>query len=119
MCKPPTAPVGMDIYELGRYSCDDRAKTPELLMQIPRDVALDGARRVKPDASGSELKAAKVGKYDALLFEATLKAREGGDVNWRHWVFMAGDRCFLVVSTLFPDQEKALLPEVESMIRSI
>ncbi len=119
MCKPPTAPVGMDIYELGRYSCDDRAKTPELLMQIPRDVALDWARRVKPDTSGSELKAARVGNYDALLFEATLKAKEGGDVHWRHWVFMAGDRCFLVLSTLFPDQEKALLPEVESMIRSI
>ncbi|HNB17168.1 MAG TPA: hypothetical protein PLC15_17425 [Candidatus Obscuribacter sp.] len=119
MCVPPTAPVGMDIYELGRYSCDDKVKTQELFMQIPKDVALDWARRVKPDASASELKAAKVGKYDALLFEATVKAKAGGDVHWRHWVFMAGDRCFLVLSTLFPDQEQALLSDVEAMIKSI
>ncbi|MDX1986551.1 MAG: hypothetical protein SFV17_07680 [Candidatus Obscuribacter sp.] len=119
MCVPPTAPVGMDIYELGRYSCDDKAKIQDLFMQIPKDVSLDWARRVKPDASASELKSAKVGRYDALLFEATIKARTGGDVHWRQWVFMAGDRCFLVLSTLFPDQEQALLPDVEAMIRSI
>jgi hypothetical protein len=31
-CIPPTAPVGMDIYEIGAYSAKDRAREPELFI---------------------------------------------------------------------------------------
>lgn len=118
LCKPPTAPVGMDIYQMGTYSCDDRTKTSAFLQRIPTDIALEWAQRVKPEATAKDLKHAKVGKYDAILFEAPLKSKAAPEVHWRHWVFMAGDRCFLCLSTIFPDNEATLLPDVEAMLGS-
>jgi hypothetical protein len=118
MCKPPTAPVGMDIYELGSYSADDGAKTKELLQRIPTEIALEWARRVKPQATSAELKKTKVGEFDAILFEASLKSKAGSEVHWRHWVFMADSHCYLFLSTIFPDKEATLLPDVEAMLKS-
>lgn len=118
MCKPPTAPVGMDIYELGGYSADDDAKSKELLQRVPTEIALEWAQRVKPEATSAELKKAKVGKYDAVLFEASLKSKAGSEVHWRHWVFMADSHCYLFLSTIFPDKEATLLPDVEAMLKS-
>lgn len=117
-CIPSTAPVGMDIYESGTYTARDKAKEPELLERVRTEVALQWAQRVKQDAIAAHLKPAKVGPFDALFFDAMLKARNGAQVHWRHWVFMAGNQCYFIVSTIFPEGEKTLLPDVEGMLKT-
>jgi len=117
-CIPSTASVGMDIYEAGTYSAKDKAAEPELFERVRQAVALDWAQRVKPDAKAADLKPAKVGTFDALFFESMIDARDGGKVRWRHWVFMAGNECYFIVSTIFPDHEDTLFPDVEGMLKT-
>lgn len=117
-CRPADLPVGMDIYELGAYSAKDAKEEPKLFQKVRDEVALEWARRAKPGAKKEELKPAKVGAYDALYFESLIDARSGGKVRWRHWVFMVGNRCYFVVSTIFPKDEKKVYPDVEGMLKS-
>ena len=117
-CIPPKAPVGMDIYEAGTYSANDQASEPALFEHVRKAVALDWAQRVKPEASAEELKPAKVGTFDALFFESMIDARDGGKVHWRHWVFMAGHECYFIVSTVFPDGESTIFPDVKKMLET-
>jgi hypothetical protein len=63
---PPDFPVGMDIYEFGRYSTkQDDKKT--FFEKIRNDVALEWARHVNPESSSDDLQPGKVGKYEALF----------------------------------------------------
>jgi len=117
-CRPSTVPVGMDIYEYGTYSTKDKAKEPELWERVRKEVALEWAQRVKKGAKADELKPAKVGSFDALFFESMIDARTGGQVHWRHWVFMVGNKCYFIVSTIFPEDEKTLYPDVEAMLKT-
>lgn len=119
MCVPPTAPVGMDIYELGTYSSDTKTEDSKSLGRIPFDIALEWARRVKEKVDESEIRHVKVGSHDTCFFETTLPSKLGKDVYWRHWVFMSGNRCYLVLSTLITDSDATLLPDVMSMIKSM
>ncbi|MEA3208709.1 MAG: hypothetical protein QOE70_1766 [Chthoniobacter sp.] len=117
-CIPPSAPMGMDIYETGTYSAKDKAREPELFERVRKAVALDWAQRVKPGSQADDLKRAKVGPFDALFFESMIDARTGSKVHWRHWVFMAGNECYFIVSTIFPDDEKTFYPDVEGMLKT-
>ena len=117
-CIPPTAPMGMDIYETGTYSAKDKATEPELFERVRKAVALEWAQRVKQGAQAGDLKPAKVGPFDSLFFESMIDARTGGKVHWRHWVFMAGNQCYFIVSTIFPDDEKTYYPDVEGMLKT-
>lgn len=117
-CRPPTVPVGMDIYEVGTYSAKDKASEAALFERVRKAVALEWAQRVKEGAKADELKPAKVGPFDALFFESMIDARTGSKVRWRHWVFMVGNECYFIVSTIFPGDEKALYPDVEGMLKT-
>ncbi|WP_395737368.1 hypothetical protein [Prosthecobacter sp.] len=117
-CRPKTFPVGMDIYEMGAYSTAKKEDEAALFEKVRKEVALEWAKRVKQDASADDLKPAKVGEFEALHFEAMIPARTGGDVHWRHWVFMVENKCYFIVSTIFPKMEKELLPDVEKMLGS-
>jgi hypothetical protein len=89
-----------------------------ILKRTARDVALEWARRIGKETSADKLKAAKVGPYEAYHFEALTPSQIGGDVRWRHWVFIADGRGYFVVSTLPPALEATLYPDVEAMLRS-
>jgi hypothetical protein len=117
-CIPPTFPVGMDIYEMGTYSADDKADEAALFAKVRQEVALQWAKRVKSDTQAADLKPAKVGGYEALHFEALLPTRNGKEVRWRHWVFMVDNACYFIVSTIFPEMEATLFPDVEKMLSS-
>ena len=116
MYAPPDFPVGMDIYEFGRYSTkrDDKQAFFE---KIRSEVSLEWARRVSPEASADDLKPGKVGKYETLFYETLLKGN-GKKFRWRQWVFMVEDRCFFVVSTIPPNLDDEIFPDVEAMIQS-
>jgi hypothetical protein len=113
---PPNFPVGMDIYEFGRYSTkqDDKKAFFE---SIRTDVALEWAQRVNPETSEEDLKPANVGTYEALFYERLLKGN-GKKMRWRQWVFMVEDRCFFIVSTIPPNLEDEIFPDVKAMIES-
>lgn len=115
---PPVCPLGMDIHELGTYSSDDKTKGKDLLNRVPREVALEWAKRAKDEVDPKELKPAKVGSYDALSFETMMPLRDGSTVRWRHWVFMVENKCYCVISTIFPQYESRVFPDVQGMLAS-
>ena len=114
---PPTFPVGFDIYEMGVYTTDEADKT-KFYERIRKDVSLQWARRVKPDAEAGDLVDAKIGKYDALHFTSMIPSQLGEDLRWRQWVFMEGNRCYFIVSTILPEKDDEILPDVEKMLAS-
>ena len=118
MLVPPDFPVGMDIYEMGTYSSDDCAAEKDLLKRVPTEVALESAKRAHKDAGREDLKPCEVGPYEALFFETMVPSRLGGEVRWRQWVFMVDNRCYFVVSTIAPEYEEKILPDVEKMLAS-
>lgn len=116
---PVEFPVGMDIYEMGTYSTENGNDTQqEFLDKIRLDVALDWAKRVSPRAKASDLKEAKVGKFEALHCDVLLKGQDKKEIRWRHWVFMDGSKCYFVVSTILPKYEDAIYPDVKEMLES-
>ncbi|MBL9177471.1 MAG: hypothetical protein JNM65_05360 [Verrucomicrobiaceae bacterium] len=115
---PPSAQVGMDIYEVGRYSAKKGEDEKKLMLRVRKEVSLEWAGKVHPKVGEKDLKLAKVGPFEALHFEASVPSRLGKDVHWRQWVFLAGDRCFFIVSTLFPEQEDTVWPDVQEMLKS-
>jgi hypothetical protein len=118
MLSPPGFPVGMDIYEMGTYSSDDEVDASEFQQRMRGEIALDWARRVKEDAGPEDLKPVRVGELDALYFESLAPSQLGKDIRWRQWVMMADNRCYFIMSTILPDLEEQILPDVEKMVAS-
>ncbi|WP_395749164.1 hypothetical protein [Prosthecobacter sp.] len=117
-CIPPTFPVGMDVYELGTYSAAKKEDEAALFEKVRKEVALEWANRVKKDVKAADLKEAKVGSYEALHFDAMIPSREGKEIRWRHWVFMVDNACYFIVSTIYPEMEERLYPDVKQMLAS-
>ena len=117
MFVPPVFPIGMDIYELGSYSADAKDEA-ELLKRVPKEVSLEWAKRAKDEIDPKEFTPAKVGQYDAIYFETMMPLQDGRMVRWRQWTFMVDNRCYGVVSTIFPQFEKQIFPDVQSMLAS-
>jgi hypothetical protein len=109
----------MDIYELGSYSTDDESAPADRMNTIRAAVSLEWAQRVSKTATIENLQAAKVGTYDALYFETLIASQPGQELHWRQWVFIEGNRCYFIVSTIVPDMEMEILPDVEQMVASI
>jgi hypothetical protein len=116
MLSPPDFPVGLDIYEMGTYSTEDNKAEAELHETVRRDVALEWANRVSEGIKLEDLREAKVGKYDALYFEAMIPSQLKKDIRWRHWVFMVDNACYFIVSTILPENETKIFPDVEAML---
>ena len=117
MYVPPVFPIGMDIYELNTYSSNDKDEA-NLLKRVPKEVSLEWAKRAKDEIDPKEFTPAKVGPYSALYFETMMPLRDGTTVRWRQWTFMIGNKCYGVVSTIFPQYEKQIFPDVQSMLAS-
>jgi len=115
---PPSFPVGMDIYEMGTYSSDEPGKEKELADKIRADVALEWAQRVNPAAMPEDLKPAKVGTFDALYYESMIPSQLNREIKWRQWVFMSDNKCYFIVSTILPEYEDKIFPDVEKMLAS-
>jgi hypothetical protein len=118
MLVPPSAPVGLDIYDMGTYSSDEQAGKNELLKEVRQEMALEWARRVRKNADLKGMKTRRVGAHEALFFEAMVPSRMNKDIHWRQWVFMVNNRCFFVVSTICPEEEAKILPDVEKILAS-
>lgn len=118
MFSPPEFPVGLDIYEMGTYSASSKSAEDELFKTIPKDVAMEWAKRVSPKAKADDFKTAKVGEYDCIFFESIVKSQIKKDVHWRQWVFMVGNKCYFIVSSILPELESKIYPDVEAMLKT-
>ena len=112
--KPPTYPVGMDIYYCGTYSADDPKQEAALWEKIRNSWAISFASNFKRAISIAEMQKVSVDGVEALYFEAPTP-RPG--VIWRQWALEKNGKAFVIVSTL-PSGDKQLLSNVESMVKS-
>jgi hypothetical protein len=115
---PPGFPVGMDIYEMGTYSSDEKATNQDFANQIRSAVALEWAQRVNEKAKQKDLKPFKVGTFDALFYESMIPSQLDKEIRWRQWVLIVDDKCYFIVSTILPELEDKIFPDVEKMLAS-
>ena len=111
--RPPSAPVGMDIYMMGTYSFSEEEK--DSFVKVKEDIALLFAKSFQKDITAKEMSAAKVGQYDALHFK--ISAPQTGIV-WRQWIMVESGKAIAIVSAIKPEDEKKILPDVEKMLKS-
>jgi hypothetical protein len=50
--------------------------------------------------------------------EVVMALQDGRTVRWRQWVFMVGNKCYFAVSTIFPQYEDRIFPDVQAMLAS-
>lgn len=117
---PEECPIGLDIMNLGQFSSDSSEVDENLLKKVREDVALTWARRASRNKllSRDKLSKAKVASYDAIYYEKDVKTKIGFKAKWRQWVFTVKNRCYLVLSTIYPNYEAKLYPEVKEMLSS-
>ncbi len=113
--KPPTFPVGMDIYQLGSYSAKKSKDEAKLFEKIREDLALRFAKGFNPNIKAKDMQSVKIDEADALYFEAPIPRREGA--VWRQWVFVKNGKAFAIVSSLMK-QDTILFEDVQTMIKS-
>ncbi len=113
--KPPTFPVGMDIYQLGSYSAQETKNEVKLFNDIRENLALRFAKGFNPNVKAKDMQIVKVDEADALYFEAPAPKRE--DVMWRQWVFVKNGKAFAIVSSLMK-KDTRLVEDVQSMVKS-
>ncbi|MEO1524302.1 MAG: hypothetical protein AAFX06_02650 [Planctomycetota bacterium] len=116
---PTSFPVGMDIYDLGMFSSDEEVDEKEFRDSIREQVSLGWANQISPGVEAKDLATKDVGEHEAKYFETLIPSRLGKQVRWRQWVFTVKNRCFFIVSTLPPELDKTVLPDVEAMVQSI
>jgi hypothetical protein len=112
-CKPPQAPVGMDIYVMAEFS--DASGDAELPAKMREATAVRFARAFKKDVSANDMHLLKVGTYDALHFK-TPTPRQG--TTWRQWAIAEAGQVIVVVSAMDDALEAQVLPGVEAALKS-
>jgi hypothetical protein len=112
--RPPSYPVGMDVYYYGSYSSEDPALKAVMWDRIRNSWATGFASRLKRGVKVSDMQAVLVHGAEALYFQGPTP-RPG--VMWRQWAFVKDGHAFVIVSTL-PAGDTKLLADVESMIKS-
>lgn len=118
MYVPPSFRVGMDIYQMGTYSPAKKMTDQDFKDKIRLEVSLDWAKRMNKQATLKDLKPAKVGSFDALYYESMIPSVLKKDIRWRQWVFMDGHQCYFIVSTILPEMEDEIYPDVKKMLAS-
>jgi hypothetical protein len=112
--RPPSYPVGMDIYYYGTYSSDDPSQQSAVWERVRNSWAIGFASHLKRDITISEMQRVSIDGADALYFHAPAP-RPG--VVWRQWALVKNGHAFVIVSSL-PTDDKNLLTDVESMVKS-
>ncbi len=113
--KPPTFPVGMDIYQLGSYSATDSKSESALFKNVRDSLALRFASAFDRGIAVKDMRTETVDGVDALFYEASSPVRK--EVMWRQWVLVKNGRAFAIVSTLKKDDTK-LFSDVKEMVKS-
>lgn len=109
---PAVAPVGMDIYMMGRYSGLDKAQSHKAVEEL----SMMFAGTVNAAATTKDLVACTVDGVDGLKYETSSVKRP--DTGWHQWAFIKDGQAFLIVSTIDKKNESTVWPDVQSMVAS-
>ncbi|HEX6188310.1 MAG TPA: hypothetical protein VFZ40_09530 [Pyrinomonadaceae bacterium] len=112
--RPPAYPVGMDIYYYGTYSADDPSQQLAVWERVRNSWAIGFASHLKRGVTISEMQRVSIDGTDAIYFQAPAP-RPG--VIWRQWALVKDGHAFVIVSSL-PTDDRKLLADVESMVKS-
>ena len=107
---PDIAPVGMDVYMMGRYT-DTKVKVND----IRNAIAMLFAAKFNPKVGPGDMKTVTVDGVEALFWESPAPSP---GVTWRQWSFVKDGQAFLIVSSIDKGNEDKLLPAVEKMVAS-
>lgn len=106
---PTIAPVGMDIYMMGKYS----GLVPEKERQIVEHSAALFSSRIAPKSTVKMMKEVTVDGVTALYFASP--APNPG-LLWRQWAFLKNGEMYVIVSAYKEDQKEQIEKDVDSMI---
>jgi len=108
---PNVAPVGMDIYMMGRFV----GLNDQQLKDIRDEQALVWADKIHNCITVNDMTKTTVDGAEALYFKtkATVEGRQ-----WRQWAFVKNGQSFVIVSTVDDKNEATLIPDVEKMVQS-
>lgn len=112
--KPPAYPVGMDIYQFGTYSDDDKRKEAALFERVRNDLALRLVKDFKSEVSIDSMDRVRVDGVESLYFESPAPQK---NVIWRQWALVKNGKAFVIVSAL-ESKDKKLLADVQAMVKS-
>ena len=107
--KPPTAPVGMDIYFTGQV---DSKESPK---EARNRTAEQFAKAFVPEIVADSMIEVVLPNHNALFFETKIQKK---DIIWRQWAIVEQGICFVIVSAIKLSDEASILPDVEKMVNS-
>lgn len=108
---PSIAPVGMDIYLLGRYS----GLTPDKEKLIREYGAKLFSSHIAPHSTVNEMKEVTVDGATALYFSSP--APKPG-LLWRQWAFLKDGELYVIVSAYNKEQKEQIERDVDFMVDS-
>jgi hypothetical protein len=108
---PEVAPVGMDIYMMGRYSGLSDSQTKK----ITEIAALRFSKHIDANVTASDMKAAIVDGAEAIYFES---AAPQPNILWRQWAFFKNGNAFVIVSTYSQENKIKIVADVNAMVKS-
>ncbi|MCZ4410770.1 hypothetical protein O3Q51_18280 [Cryomorphaceae bacterium 1068] len=107
--KPPTAPVGMDIYFAGHVD------SSETSIQALRRISEEFAKPFDPEISADSMKEVKISNQTGLFYQTDIKEK---NITWRQWAVVKNGYCYVIVSAIKREDESTILPDVERMVQS-
>jgi hypothetical protein len=108
---PPVAPIGLDIYMMGRYS-----DVTEAQLKTIRDMtALRFSKNMNVDATAADMNVATIDGAEALYFAADAPAK---DRFWRQWAFFKNGQVFVIVSAYSKENKEKVEADVDNMLKS-
>ncbi|MEZ4490613.1 MAG: hypothetical protein R3F51_23810 [Cyanobacteriota/Melainabacteria group bacterium] len=116
---PPDCPIGLDVFDIGSFSPSASESADSLMEKAVKDVALTFAAKTGKSPAEIKFSRQKVGGKDALFYQCEVQTRTGFKAVWRQWAFYSGDRVYIAISTIFPNFEEKLYPQVKEMLSSV
>jgi len=108
---PEVAPVGMDIYMMGRYS----EMTPETKSKVEDFMAMAFTQVLPKKLTTADMKRVEVDGVQALYYECPGKVP---DMRWRQWAFIKNGQGYVIVSAFKTDVAHKIVPDVDNMVKS-
>jgi hypothetical protein len=108
---PNIAPVGMDIYMMGRF----KGLTPDQLKVIRNEQSVLFASKIKSGVTIDDMTTTTVDGAEALHFKSKIPA---AGLQWRQWAFIKSGQAFVIVSAVEDKNESKIIPDVEAMVVS-
>ncbi len=107
--KPPSAPVGMDIYFAGSVD------SFETTFEARNRVAILYAKHVMPNVILDSMFEVTLSNHKALFYKTVIKKN---NIIWRQWAIVENNKCFVIESAIKINDEATVFPDVEKMVQS-